>query len=99
MKLSELVAAYGDDKVQFQNLDHCGRDLNMGKKGTSITFMTEQRLNLKGTEQLGLILWFDRETIAEIMAESKKAKTSLTDGAEPDSAKVREPNPSNKAGA
>lgn len=71
MRLSELIAAYGDDKVGFQNLDQCGADFNMGKKGTRITFHTDQRLNLKGTEQLGLVVWLDRARVAEIIAASK----------------------------
>lgn len=71
MKLSELIARYGDDRVQFQNLDQCATDLNMGKKGTKITFGTEQRVNLKGTEQLGLVVWLDREAVAEIVKQSK----------------------------
>jgi len=67
MKLSELIAAYGDDKVEFQNLDQCSTDLNMGKNGTKITFGTEQRLNLEGPEKLGLIVWLDRKRVAEIV--------------------------------
>lgn len=68
MKLSELIAAYGDDKVQFQNLDQCATDLNMDKRGTVITFGTDQRLNLKGSEKLGLVVWLDRDRVAEITA-------------------------------
>lgn len=71
MKMSELIAAYGDDKVQFQNLDECARDLNMNKGRTFITFGTEQPITLKGTEKLGLVLWFDRKAVAEIVAKSK----------------------------
>ncbi len=72
MKMSELIRRYGDDKVQFQNLDQCATDLNMGKKGTRITFGTEQRIDLKGTEQLGLVLWLDRKTVADIVAADKE---------------------------
>lgn len=68
MKLSELIAAYGDDKVQFQNLDQCATDLTMDKRGTVITFGTDQRLNLKGSEKLGLVVWLDRDRVAEITA-------------------------------
>jgi hypothetical protein len=71
MKMSELIHRYGDDRVQFQNLDQCATDLNMGKKGTKITFGTEQRIGLKGTEQLGLVLWLDRKAVADIIADSK----------------------------
>ena len=68
MKLSDLIAAYGDDVVTFQNLDDCASDLNMGKRGTKITFGTEERLTLNGTEKLGLVVWLDRDRVAEIIS-------------------------------
>lgn len=71
MKLSELIAAYGDDKVKFQNLDHSTETLNMNKGVTKITFGTEQPIGLNGTEQLGLVVWLDRQRVAEIMAALK----------------------------
>ena len=71
MKMSEMIAAYGDDNVQFQNLDVCGDSLNMNNGKTKITFGTEQRLNLNGTEKLGLVLWFDRERLKEVVAAHK----------------------------
>lgn len=73
MKLSELIARYGDDRVQFQNLDECADSLNMGKRVTKITFGTEQKVGLNGTEQLGLVLWLDRQRVAEIIAANKAA--------------------------
>lgn len=73
MKLSQLIAEYGDDRVQFQNLDQCATDLNMGRNGTRITFGTEQRLNLDGPEKLGLIVWLDRDRVAEIIATTNAA--------------------------
>ena len=72
MKLSHLISEYGDDAVQFQNLDQCATDLNMGKKGTKITFGTEQRIDLKGTEKLGLIVWMDRDRVAQIIDTPKE---------------------------
>ena len=66
MKLSELIAVYGDDKVEFQNLDQCATSLNMGKQHTTITFGTPQRLDLNGTQKLGLVVWLDRKRVAEI---------------------------------
>lgn len=72
MKLSELIAAIGDDNVQFQNLDHCADKLNMNGATTKITFGTEQRLNLKGTEKLGLVIWLDRD---DLVAELTKKQT------------------------
>ena len=68
MKLSELIAVYGDDKVEFQNLDQCATSLNMGKQHTTITFGTQQRLGLNGTEKLGLVVWLDRERVKAITA-------------------------------
>lgn len=93
MKLSELIAAYGDDKVGFQNLDQCAADLNMGKRNTRISFHTDQRLNLKGTEQLGLVIWLDRARVAEIMAAAKAslALTTVEAGAERAAPAANEP--------
>lgn len=72
MKLSELIAAYGDDRVQFQNLDQCADKLNMNGGKTKITFGTEEPLDpLKGTVKLGLVVWMDRERVAEIVAAAK----------------------------
>jgi hypothetical protein len=75
LKLSELIAAYGDDKVQFQNLDQCGKTLDYHhKKGTTITFGTEETIGANGLEKLGLVVWFDRERVAEIVAASKEPR-------------------------
>jgi hypothetical protein len=71
MKLSELIAHYGDDIVQFQNLDQCTKSLNMNKGHTTITFGTEQPINLDGTVKLGLVVWLDREKVKQIVAEEK----------------------------
>lgn len=75
MKLSELLAAYGDDKVQFQNLDECTDALNMNKGVTKVTFGTPQSINLNGTEKLGLVVWMDRERVKEIVAKSKEGRS------------------------
>lgn len=75
LKLSELIAAYGDDKVQFQNLDQAAISLNMNGSTTKITFGTYQRLHLDGTEKMGLVVWFDRKRVAEIIAGSKTLAT------------------------
>ena len=74
MKMSELIAKYGDDAVGFQNLDHCARDLNMNKGKTWITFGTEQPINFNGTQKLGLVLWLDREKVKAILAADKTPK-------------------------
>ncbi len=71
MKISELLAAYGDDKVQFQNLDHCFVSLDMKGGKTKITFGTEQPVGLNGPEKMALIVWLDRATVAEIVENAK----------------------------
>lgn len=71
MNLSKLIAAYGDDKVQLQNLDGCTDTLNMNKGVTKITFGTEQPITIDGTEKLGLVVWLDRKRVAEILATNK----------------------------
>jgi len=71
MKLSELIAAYGDDKVSFQKLDDCASKMDMNKRGTTVTFVTPERLTLDGFEKLGLVVWFDRNKVAEIIERSK----------------------------
>lgn len=68
MKLSELIAAYGDDKVQFQNLDQSLINLSMNNGVSKITFGTEQSVNLDGTDKLGLVIWLDRDRVKEITA-------------------------------
>lgn len=75
MKLSDLIASYGDDKVTFQKLDDCASSLDMNTRGTKITFVTPERLNLNGTEKLGLVVWLDREKVAEIIAHNKAGVT------------------------
>lgn len=71
MKLSELIAAVGDDVVQFQNLDQCATDLNYAaKSGTKITFGTEQPISLTGTDKLGLVLWLPRDAVKAALAKA-----------------------------
>jgi hypothetical protein len=79
MKMSELILAIGDDNVRFQNLDHSARDINYDhKKGTVITFLTEETVNLKGTDRLGLVLWLDRKLVAAAVAEAAKTEGPAT---------------------
>lgn len=75
MKLSELIATYGDDVVQLQNLDQCADALNMSKGVTKITFGTEQGIGPNGTDKLGLVVWLDRKRVAEII-EADRAKAT-----------------------
>lgn len=71
MNLSELIARYGDDKVQFQNLDACTEALNMNKGITKITFGTEQPIGIDGTQKLGIVVWMDRKIVADLIAADK----------------------------
>lgn len=71
MTLSELIAAYGDDKVQIQNLDQCSTTLKMNGGKTHITFGTNIKLGFDGPEKLWLIVWLDRDRVQEITAAAK----------------------------
>jgi hypothetical protein len=73
VKMSELISAYGDDKVEFQNLDQCTLSLNANTKGTKLTFGTEQSFDLKGTKKLGLVIWLDRVRVKEIIEAGRSA--------------------------
>lgn len=77
MTLSELISAYGDDKVKLQNLDHCAEILNYNhKKGTKITFRTDIALGANGTREMGLVVWMDRDRVAEILASAQPKEQS-----------------------
>lgn len=76
MKLSELIAAYGDDKVQWQNLDHCFDRLTMNNGKSKITFGTEQPVGVDGTDKLCLLVWLDRTRVAELIAAFKATGAS-----------------------
>jgi hypothetical protein len=71
MNLSELISAYGDDKVLMQNLDDSAETLNFNKGITKITFGTDQPIDPTGTVKLGLVVWLDRERVAEVIAARK----------------------------
>lgn len=72
MRLSELILKYGDGNVELQNLDKCIISIDWSiKKKTHITFGTEMAIDpSKGTEKLGLVLWFDRDKMNEILKET-----------------------------
>lgn len=73
MKLSELIAAYGDEDVQWQKLDDGINNLRMARDGvTMITFGTEQPFSLNGTDKFGIVVWLDRARLQEIVAASKR---------------------------
>lgn len=77
--MTALINALGDDAITFQNLDHCASDINYSaKRGTRITFGTEEAADLEGTKRLGLILWLDRDLVAKTMARLKSASASAS---------------------
>ena len=74
MKLSELIAEYGDDDVQFQKLDDCTDTLTMSKLGTKAKFVTPQTFGFDGFDKFGMIVWFDRERLKAILEKAKAAR-------------------------
>jgi len=71
MKMSELILAIGDDNVGVQFLDQCASDLNYSaKRGTTVTFGTDQPVDLKGTKKLGIVLWLDRDLVAAAISKA-----------------------------
>lgn len=76
MDLSQLIAAYGDDKVEFQLIDECASSLNFNKGITKITFGTPQPLTPNGMAKLGMVVWLDRDRVAELL----KPKTEADHG-------------------
>ena len=71
MNLSELIRRYGDDKVAIQKLDDSATSLNMSNGVTKITFLTEEPLDIGGTDRLGLIVWMERDRVQAIIDEAK----------------------------
>jgi len=70
MKLSELIAKYGDEDVKFQNLDDSAIDFQYNEKtGTTIKFKTRCPIDLNGTKELGLVVWFDRDKLKQIIGD------------------------------
>ena len=73
MKLSELIAAVGDDVVQFQNLDQDAYSLNYNaKSGTKISFATSEAITTEGTAKLGLVIWLPRDAVNAAIAKAKE---------------------------
>ncbi len=73
MKLSELIAEYGDENVIFQNLDKDLISMDKRKKHYEIKFGTQESFNsdFSGTKKLALIVWLDRDKVNEIMKKEK----------------------------
>ena len=73
VSMTALLNAIGDDGIGFQNLDHSMIKADWSAKtGTKITFGTDRPITIDGgTDRLGLVLWLDREQVAEAMARLK----------------------------
>ena len=64
----ELISKISDTNIKFQNLDSCAISLNYDhKKGSRITFGTDELITPDGTERLGLVLWLPRDKVKEII--------------------------------
>lgn len=63
MNICELIdACGGPNVVRIQSLDHCADKLDWShKKGSRITFVSEQVITPEGTKDLGIIVWLDRD--------------------------------------
>jgi len=56
MKLSKLIAEYGDENVTFQSLDSCFIEAKSNKGHNKVTFGTSASFNHKGMVQLGIVV-------------------------------------------
>jgi hypothetical protein len=78
MQLSELLEGVGADHVSFQKLDECASTLSTktkrGKVETKITFITDEPLTIGGTESLGIVVWINRDAVAQFLAAREVAK-------------------------
>lgn len=71
MNIAELITECGVDKVGVQYLDQCADTLNMNGATTRITFGTEQPLTPNGTDKLGIVVWIDRQDVADALAKAR----------------------------
>lgn len=74
MKLSELIAAIGDDNVKFQNLDSVAAELDWrAGTGTKVVFYTDVGIHpATGLDKLGLVVWLPRDAVTKAIADEKK---------------------------
>lgn len=82
MKLSELIAAVGDENVKFQNLNNDAANIDKTKHGTKITFYTdgfqaEEFLSGSGanTKNIGLVIFLPRDRVNAAIAQGRAAPT------------------------
>lgn len=73
MNICELIERCGGpEKAGIQFIDQCADSLDYNhKRGTRITFGTNQALTPEGTVKLGIVVWLDRDAV----------KAALTQGA------------------
>ncbi|HEX5328851.1 hypothetical protein [Sulfuricurvum sp.] len=71
MKLSNLIAQYGDENVKFQSIDSCFIEAKSAKGHNKVTFGTDASFNHKGMVQLGIVVWMDRDKVDEILKKEK----------------------------
>jgi|HubBroStandDraft_6_1064221.scaffolds.fasta_scaffold00050_76 hypothetical protein len=81
VKMSELIAAVGDENVRFQNLDQDAHTVDKTKHGTKISFYTdaiqaEELLGGGKTEKIGLVLWLPRDRVDAAIAAAKAGTTA-----------------------
>ena len=79
MKMSELIAAVGDENVTFQNLDRDASSIDKTKHGTKVTFYTgairaEEMLGGGKTKMKGLVVWLPRDRVDAVLAAEKARK-------------------------
>lgn len=69
MKLSEIIAnAEAKGGVFLQQIDTATSSIDYHhKRGVTLTVHTDQPIGDNGMERFGLLLWIDRETVAEIL--------------------------------
>ena len=75
MRLSELIAAVGDENVVVQGLNECVLGCTVRKAGGyAVTFATDcmspNDLLTRGAK-VGLVVWFDRKAVDAAIAASK----------------------------
>ncbi len=78
MKLSELLASYGDNNYVFQNLDNDIIQLDDKKKHREYKFGSFETFGYEGTQKLGLVVWLDREKVKDIIAKETKWQNVAT---------------------
>lgn len=79
LKLDELVSDIGNENITMQNLDECAVELSRSNNNvTKITFLTDMPFDMRGTERLGVVLWFERDAVRKWL-DAFKARTDEGD--------------------